>query len=55
MSLTREAVQAFIDGYIKAGGDARRSKRISAIGWPIHPLYPPPAEIQAVILEDLDS
>jgi len=51
MSLTREAVQ-HLSTDIQSSGDATKIQNGYRDWMAKHPLYPQPAEIQAVILED---
>lgn len=55
MSLTRDAIQGFVDGYIKAGGDVTKIQTDIADWADKHPLYPLSKELQATLVSDLNS
>lgn len=53
--MTRSEVQAFIDGYTKAGGDPEKIKK-NLLDWlENHPIYPQPKSMRDIVSEDLES
>lgn len=53
--MTRDNLQGFIDGYLKAGGDPAKIKE-SIVDWADkHPIYPLTKAEQAVVAADLES
>ena len=55
MSLTRDAIQGFVDGYLKAGGDPTKIADNITDWVDKHPLYPLSNQAKEIILSDLES
>ena len=55
MSVSRDLVQGFIDGYVTAGGDPTQLNFAVGQYLTVHPTYPASVTDQAIILNDLTS
>lgn len=53
--MTRDSIQGFVDGYIKAGGDITQIQKDITDWMDKHPVYPQSKEVQAVVMSDLES
>lgn len=53
--MNRSEVQAFIDGFIKAGGDPEALKDQIPDWMDKHPLYPQTKAVQDILVEDIES
>lgn len=53
--MTRAEIQAFIDGFIKAGGDTETLKDTVSEWMDKHPLYPQTKASQVTVISDLES
>lgn len=53
--MTRSEIQAFIDGFLKAGGDPKSLKTEVPDWLENHPLYPKTQKEREIIVSDLES